>query len=158
MPTATARERESTTRVPLLPAKLKGPDRTASGSVRIVVRRTGGVALLPLTDVECLEADGNVVVVHTASGERHRIRESLSHMHEQLNGHGFIRVHRGTVVNAASIVAIEKGRYRKAFCVLRGGGRHEIGRVEFHRLRALWQTGVLDLGALATGLTLLPPL
>ena len=130
--------------------------RTVSDSIRIVVKQAGGVALIPLGDIECLEADGNVVVVHTADGQKHRIRESLSHMFDQLQGHGFIRVHRGTVVSAAAIVAIEKGRYRKAFCILRYAGRFEIGRVEFQRLRPLWQTGVLDLSALSAGLRLLP--
>jgi DNA-binding LytR/AlgR family response regulator len=131
--------------------------RAEAHSIRIVVKQAGGVALLPLGDIECLEADGNVVVVHTTDGQQHRIRESLSHMFDQLHDHGFIRVHRGTVVSATAIVAIEKGRYRKAFCVLRNAGRFEIGRVEFQRLRPLWQTGVLDLTALSAGLRLLPP-
>ena len=128
----------------------------AVDDIRIVVKQDGGVSLLPLAEIECLEADGNVVVVHSADGKKHRIRESLSHMVEQLHGFGFIRVHRGTVVSANAIVAIEKGRYRKAFCVLRTAGRFEIGRVEFQRLRPLWQTGVLDLSALSAGLRLLP--
>jgi len=132
-------------------------ERPGSDGIRIVVKSTGGVALLPLADIECLEADGNVVVVHTVAGESHRIRESLSHMFDQLRGRGFIRVHRGTIVNAHAIVGIEKGRYRKAFCILRNAGRFEIGRVEFQRLRPLWQTGVLDLNALSAGLTLVSP-
>ena len=132
-------------------------ERPGGDGVRIVVKSPGGVALLPLADVECLEADGNVVVVYTVAGESHRIRESLSHMFEQLRGRVFIRVHRGTIVNANAIVGIEKGRYRKAYCVLRTAGRFEIGRVEFQRLRPLWQTGVLDLNALSAGLTLVPP-
>ena len=161
MPSAPMRERDRET-PPALKSpnqsttKSRSPERAASDAIRIVVKREGGVTLLPLSDVECLEADGNVVVVHTAAGERHRIRESLSHMFEQLRGHGFIRVHRGTIVSVTAIVAIEKGRYRKAYCVLRNGGRFEIGRIEFHRLRPLWQTGVLDLHALSAGLTLVP--
>ena len=157
MATAPLRERDSHSRVPSTAPRGKPVEKGSSAAIRVVVKKPGGVALLPLSEVECLEADGNVVIVHTAGGERHRIRESLSHMHEQLYAHGFIRIHRGAVVSANAIVGVEKGRYRKAFCVLRGGGRFEIGRVEFHRLRGLWQTGVLDLGALSSGLTLLPP-
>ena len=150
------REKGRETVVTVQPPAATDPRVAAARNIRIVVKQAGGVALLPLQDVECLEADGNVVVVQTASGEKHRIRESLSHMFEQLNGYGFIRVHRGTIVSATAIVAIEKGRYRKAYCVLRNGGRVEIGRVEFQRLRLLWQTGVLDLSALSAGLRLLP--
>lgn len=139
------------------PAPRSRPERPGNEGIRVVVKTAAGVALLPLSDIECLEADGNAVVVHTVAGDQHRIRESLSHMFDQLRGRGFIRVHRGTIVNSNAIVAIEKGRYRKAFCVLRNAGRFEIGRVEFHRLRPLWQTGVLDLNALSAGLMLLSP-
>lgn len=155
MSSVTVRDRESQSATKPSPPARARPDRAAHDGVRIVVRKTGGVALLPLSDVECLEADGNVVVVHTGSGDRHRVRESLSHMFEQLRSRGFIRVHRGTVVNINAIVGVEKGRYRKAYCLLRNGGRFEIGRVEFQRLRPLWQTGVLDLNALSAGLTLI---
>jgi DNA-binding LytR/AlgR family response regulator len=155
MSLAPFRERVRDT-VTSVPQPATDPRATAAQSIRIVVKQAGGVALLPLQDIECLEADGNVVVVHTVDGEKHRIRESLSNMFDQLNGHGFIRVHRGTIVSANAIVGIEKGRYRKAFCVLRNAGRFEIGRVEFQRLRPLWQTGVLDLSALSAGLRLLP--
>lgn len=125
-------------------------------SIRLVVKTQGGVALISLDDIECLEADGNVVVVHTTNSQKHRLRESLSSVFDRLKGHGFIRLHRGTVVRASAIVGIEKGRYRKAFAVLRMGAKFEIGRIEFQRLRPLWQPGVLDLQALSSGLQLVP--
>jgi DNA-binding LytR/AlgR family response regulator len=160
MPSLPLRERDaqSVTKVsaPSVAPRAKA-ERSGNDAIRIVIKTKDGVALLPLTEIECLEADGNVVVVHTVTGETHRIRESLSHMFDQLRGRGFIRVHRSTVVNASAIVGIEKGRYRKAFCLLRGAGRFEIGRIEFQRLRPLWQTGVLDLNALTAGLTLVSP-
>jgi DNA-binding LytR/AlgR family response regulator len=152
------RERESQSAAKVAAISTRGrAERPGHEGIRIVVKTAGGVALLPLADVECLQADGNVVVVHTTAGDQHRIRESLSHMIDQLRGRGFIRVHRGTVVNTNAIIGIEKGRYRKAFCILRNAGRFEIGRVEFQRLRPLWQTGVLDLNALSAGLTLIAP-
>ena len=117
----------------------------ASGdAVRLVVKTEGGVALLPLTEIESLTADGNVVVVN-ATGGTYRLRESLGGLFETLRGYGFLRVHRGTIVRAAAIKSVEKGRYRKAFAVLRSGAKFEIGRLEFQRLRPLWQPGLLDL-------------
>lgn len=158
VPSVPLRERETQTAKSPSPATARGrAERSVQDGIRIVVKTPGGVALLPLTDIECLEADGNLVVVHTVSGEQHRIRESLSHMFDQLRGRGFLRVHRGTIVSANAIVGVEKGRYRKAYCILRNAGRFEIGRVEFQRLRPLWQTGVLDLNALSAGLTLVAP-
>ncbi len=127
-----------------------------AASLRLVVKREGGVSLLPVQEIDCLEADGNVVVVRSAT-DTYRIRVPLSQLLDKLTGLGFIRIHRSTVVRLTSIVGIEKGAYRKAFALLRNGARLEIGRAEFNRLRALWQPGVLDLGELSATLTLVPP-
>lgn len=155
--TAPMREQSTAVRTPRPSGARRTLERDMSGtdSIRLVVKTQGGVILLALNDIECLEASGNVVIVHTTEGRRHRLRESLTNLYEQVKDHGFLRLHRGTVVRASTIVAIEKGRYRKAFAVLRTGGRFEIGRVEFQRLRPLWQPGVLDLGALTAGLQLI---
>src|SRR5262245_54522710 len=74
--------------------------------LRLIVKQPGGVTLLRLDEIECLEADGNVVVVHTCAGEAHRLREPLSRMLERLSGHGFIRIHRGIIVRLGAIAAI----------------------------------------------------
>lgn len=124
-------------------------------SLRLVLKTEQGVRLLRLDEIACLQADGNVVVVHAANGDRHRMRVTLSHLLGELRGHGFVRVHRGVAVRTAVIVAVEKGRYRKAFVVLSNGMRVEIGRAEFHILRDLWRPGVLDLQNLGS-LLLLP--
>lgn len=124
-----------------------------ASSLRLVVKREGGVSLLPIHDIDCLQADGNLVVVH-AGADQYSIRIPLTQLLEKLNGFGFIRIHRSTVVRLSSIVGIEKGEYRKAFATLRSGLKLEIGRAEFNRLRALWQPGVLDLGALSATLHL----
>lgn len=151
------RDNHSGSRI-LLPPKAVAEQPASSGDcVRLVVKNAGGVVLLPIETVECLEADGNVVIVHCSDGARHRIRESLSTMFEQLRHRGFIRIHRGTLVSVAAIVGVEKGRYRKAYCVLRTAGKFEIGRVEFQRLRPLWQPGVLDVQALSAGMQLIAP-
>jgi len=135
-------------------ASAEDAPRSPSESIRLVVKAQGGVTLLRLDEIECFEAQGNIVVVHTVDGGKHRLREPLSSVLDRLSGHGFVRVHRGAVVRAAAITGVEKGRYRKAFAVLRGGTRLEIGRAEFHKLRALWQPGVLDLRELGSNLHL----
>jgi DNA-binding LytR/AlgR family response regulator len=109
-----------------------------------------------LNEIESLTADGNVVVVSAATGT-YKLRESLASLGESLKSFGFLRIHRGTIVRATAIAAVEKGRYRKAFAVLRSGAKFEIGRLEFQRLRPLWQPGVLDLLGMTAGLQLMTP-
>jgi DNA-binding LytR/AlgR family response regulator len=122
--------------------------------MRLVLKTDSGVRLLRLDEIECLEAAGNVVIVHSVGGEQHRMRSTLSRLLSDLRDSGFLRVHRSAVVRAGAIIAVEKGRYRKAFAVLRSGLRLEIGRAEFHTLRTLWRPGLLDLQALSAGLYL----
>ena len=157
--TAPLRERDQVDhrvhRAPVSGAK-RGQERQAPGTdaMRLVVKTEGGVTLLPLHEIESLIADGNVVVVNAASGT-YRLRESLGALADSLKGLGFLRVHRGTIVRAGAIASVEKGRYRKAFAVLRSGAKFEIGRLEFQRLRPLWQPGLLDLGSVTSSLQLL---
>src|SRR5688572_13441678 len=133
----------------------RGQERqSGTDAMRLVVKTEGGVTLLPLTEIESLTADGNVVVVNAASGN-YRLRESLAGLSNSLKSIGFQRIHRGTIVRAGAIASVEKGRYRKAFAVLRSGAKFEIGRLEFQRLRPLWQPGLLDLGNVTSGLKLL---
>src|SRR5687767_6185395 len=138
------------------PGAKRAPERQTSGmdTIRLVVKTECGVTLLALKEIESLTADGNVVVVNAANGS-YRLRDSLANLGDSLKGFGFLRIHRGTIVRAGAIAAIEKGRYRKAFAVLRSGAKFEIGRLEFQRLRPLWQPGLLDLGNVTSGLKLL---
>ena len=126
---------------------------TSAEAMRLVVKTEGGVTLLPLNEIESLTADGNVVVVNAATGT-YRLRESLASLADGLKSLGFLRIHRGTIVRATAIAAIEKGRYRKAFAVLRSGAKFEIGRLEFQRLRPLWHPGLLDVQGMSSGLQL----
>jgi DNA-binding LytR/AlgR family response regulator len=140
-----------------VPARRAAADASANpDSTRLVVKRPGGVTLIPIHEIECLEAAGNLVIVHTCDKQTYRIREPLSNLFERVKEFGFIRIHRGTVVRVSAITGVDKGRYRKAYAVLSMGARFEIGRVEFQRLRALWHPGVLDLDELSRGLHLLP--
>lgn len=149
------REQASVRRASVPMRQVEESRRAPSEGLRLVVKRDGGVTLLRLDEIDCFEAEGNVVIVRTAANETHRIRAPLAMLLDGLSGHGFLRIHRGTVVRAGAIVGIEKGRYRKAFAVLRSGVQLEIGRSEFQALRALWRPGLLDLHDLGGSLQLI---
>ena len=154
MASASLRTEQANARRASAPRRPSETPREPADFIRLVLRTDAGVRLLRLGEIESLVADGNVVVVHTTDGEEHRMRVTLSRLLADLRGRGFVRVHRGIAVRATAIVAVEKSRYRKAFVVLRNGMRLEIGRADFHKLRALWQPGLLDLQALSTHLQL----
>ena len=73
--------------------------------VRIAIKAKGRILLIDPAEVIAVEARGNYVVVQQTSNS-HRLRESISTMEEKLNGHGFVRIHRSVVVNAAWVEEI----------------------------------------------------
>jgi two-component system LytT family response regulator len=65
---------------------------------RLVVKTGDRALLLPIGEVDWLEAAGNYVCVH-AGRQNHIIRESLSSLEARLDPERFVRIHRSTVIN-----------------------------------------------------------
>src|SRR5205085_822631 len=60
---------------------------------RLKIKSGDGVALLPVEDVDCIEADGNLLRVH-AGGQTHVMRETMQAIEATLDPSRFARVHR----------------------------------------------------------------
>jgi len=78
----------------------------ASGNpVRIAIKTEGRILLVDAGDVIAVEAKGKYVsLLHISSS--YLLRESISTMEEKLNQHGFVRIHRSVLVNAALVEEI----------------------------------------------------
>ena len=98
-----------------------------SGRVQIVARTPGRVTLLEIDGIEWIEADGNSVVVHGATGS-HRLRQTLSDLGHEL-GPAFARIHRSHVVHLSSIREVQINR-DGVYRVLLGSGQDlPVGRL-----------------------------
>jgi two-component system, LytTR family, response regulator len=70
---------------------------------RLLVRTPNGAArLLPVGDVDWMEAEENYVRLH-AGGESYLVRGTLTSLEERLDAERFVRVHRSHIVNLESI-------------------------------------------------------
>jgi len=69
---------------------------------RILVRTNGRVHVLDPREIEWVEAAGDYVTMH-AAGKSHVVRDSLRNIELRLAAHGFIRIHRSTLVKLACI-------------------------------------------------------
>jgi len=114
--------------------------------VRIAIKAKDRILLIDPAEVLAVEAQGNYVVVQQGS-KSHRLRESISTMEEKLNGHGFVRIHRSVVVNAAWVEEIRQwaGEY-----VLRVRGRdYKVTRTYRKNLQQLAQSWIGRCGFVA---------
>lgn len=70
-----------------------------------LVRTSGGDVLVRTPEIDWVEAQGNYVALHV-QGKVMLMRQTLAELDAQLGGHGFIRTHRGALVNAERMQAI----------------------------------------------------
>ncbi|HEX7237861.1 MAG TPA: response regulator [Gammaproteobacteria bacterium] len=82
---------------------------------RILVRTNGRVHVLDPREIEWVEAAGDYVTIH-AAGKQHLVRDSLRNIETRLAAHGFLRIHRSTLVKLSSIREL----------VAKDSGDHEV--------------------------------
>jgi hypothetical protein len=68
----------------------------------ITVDHLGKPLLLRTSQIHWIKASGNYVSLHTDSGV-YGLRESIRRTYAQLQGAGFVRIHRGAIVNQSAI-------------------------------------------------------
>lgn len=107
-------------------------------SARIAIKANGKILFLNAADVIAVEAKGKyVLLLHTSSS--HMLRESISTMEEKLNLHGFVRIHRSVLVNAALVEEIHPLSAGDYVLRVRGGREFTATRTYKKNLRLLAQ-------------------
>jgi hypothetical protein len=78
---------------------------TTGKSARIAIKAKGRIRFIDAADLIAVEAKGNyVLLLHSSSS--HMLRESISIIEKKLTLHGFVRIHRSVLVNAAMVEEI----------------------------------------------------
>ena len=94
---------------------------------RIVIKGRGTTRFLDVTEVECIEAAGMYVVLHTG-GKEVLHRSSLTDMETKLDPRHFIRIHRSAIVNLARVAHLEAISHGEFEVVLKRGKRVRLSR------------------------------
>jgi len=96
--------------------------------------RGGATRLLPRSSILYLQAHGDYVRVASTEG-RFLVRARLSDLEERWAGHGFVRVHRGFVVNLRRAVEVRPRLNGTAVLVMGDGAEVPIARRQVGDLR-----------------------
>jgi hypothetical protein len=102
------------------------PGRSRPVPGHLVVHTGTAERVLPVPEIESLEAARNYVAVH-AGGREYILRDSISALLEQLPAGGFARTHRSHAVNLARVQEIRSEQSRQ-YIVLQSGRRVPLGR------------------------------
>lgn len=107
-------------------------------SARIAIKSKGTILFIDAADVIAVEAKGNyVLLLHISSS--HMLRESISTMEEKLTLHGFVRIHRSVLVNAALVEEIHPRPTGEYVLRVRGGREFTVTRTYKNNLQLLAQ-------------------
>ena len=133
---ARARERLQKRRVPSL-APLVAGVRSAEGPLRrLLIRDRGDVQVIPVEEIDYLEAQDDYVAVHTA-GRSVLKQERLSALEQQLEPSKFVRVHRSYIVNIERLKRIEPYSRDSRILLLKDGSRIPVSRAGYEKLKHL---------------------
>jgi DNA-binding LytR/AlgR family response regulator len=107
-------------------------------SARIAIKSKGRILFIDAADLIAVEAEGNYVLLfHTSSS--YLLRESISTMEEKLHLHGFVRIHRSVLVNAALVEEIYPRSTGEYVLRVQGGREFTVTRTYKKNLQLLAQ-------------------
>lgn len=101
---------------------------------RITIRDGGGITLVPVTDIDWIDAAGDYMCIH-AGGKVHVMRTTMKQLDAQLDPGLFQRIHRSTIVNVKRVREINTHINGEYFLVLDGGMRLKMSRKYKDRIR-----------------------
>ena len=94
---------------------------------RIVVKKTKTTLLVPVEDIDWIEAADYCVRIHTG-GKTHVVREAMHRLERRLDPQLFFRSHRSGLVNLDRVEEIVTGASGDLVMVLHGGARVRLSR------------------------------
>lgn len=102
---------------------------------RIAVRDRGRIDLVPVRDIDYIDAAGHYVCLHV--GRRvHLMRLGLSELEAQLDPARFARIHRSVIVQLARVETLAARRNGDLALTLRGGAALTVSRTYAEAVRS----------------------
>lgn len=108
---------------------------------RLVVKTSGRVVFVKISDIDWVDAAGNYVRLH-AGGESHMLRETMGRLEKRLDGNQFIRIHRSTIVNIDRIKELQQQFHGDYLVVLKSGQRLTLSRSYREKIQHLLDTSL----------------
>ena len=102
---------------------------------RLAVRCGGKVTLVPVREIEWIDAEGDRVRIH-AGKTWHLLRETMKNLEDRLDDARFVRIHRSTIVNLEKVKELQPFFHGEYVVVLHNGATLKLSRRYRDRLEA----------------------
>jgi two-component system LytT family response regulator len=101
---------------------------------RIVVKTGTKVKIIPVADVEYLEADDDYVSVHTKEGSFLK-NKTMSFFEQMLDPTQFVRVHRSYIIKIQEITRIDPYEKDAHLAILKSGAKIPVSKTGYAKLK-----------------------
>ena len=127
-------QRTGNTGTSFVPALLEESAQTPLQHSRIVVKTNGKIKIIPVHEVQYLEAADDYVKIHTASGT-HLKNKTMQYFEQMLDTRQFVRTHRSYIVNIQEITRLEPYEKDSYIAVLHTGLKVPISKTGYLKLK-----------------------
>ena len=107
---------------------------TTTTNNRIVVKDNGKIKIIPIAQVQYLEAADDYVKIITAEGSFLK-KKTMQHFEDSLPPQEFIRIHRSYIINAALITRIDLHEKDSHLALLTTGTRLPVSKAGYAKLK-----------------------
>jgi len=94
---------------------------------RLLVKSGGKVTLLPVGEIDWIDAEGDYVRIHVGK-TWHLLRETMKNLEGQLDPTRFVRIHRSTIVNLEKVKELQPFFRGEYVVVLHNGATLKLSR------------------------------
>ena len=101
---------------------------------RIVVKENGKIKIIPLAQVQFIEAADDYVKLHTADGNFLK-NKTMAYFESALDSNSFIRIHRSYIVNVQLITRLDPYEKETYLAILSNGKKLPVSKTGYTKLK-----------------------
>ena len=102
---------------------------------RLLIKSAGRVSILPVRDIDWIEAEGDYAKLHVGK-VAHLLRDTMRHLETELDPARFVRIHRSTIVNLERVKELQPFFRGEFVVILHDGTSLKLARSYKERLEA----------------------
>jgi two-component system, LytTR family, response regulator len=103
---------------------------------RVVVKTAGKIKIIPVDDIQYLEAADDYVKIHTKEGGFLKNR-TMAHFEKSLDPNVFVRTHRSFIVNVQQITRIDPYEKENYVAILKNGSQVSVSKSGYAKLKTV---------------------
>jgi two-component system, LytTR family, response regulator len=103
---------------------------------RVVVKTGNNIRIIPMNEIEYIQADDDYVKIHTKEGSFLK-KKTISYYEKVMNSSQFVRVHRSYILQVQQVTRIEPYEKDGHIAILKSGEKIPISKTGYPKLKSI---------------------